>query len=95
MARGCAIRPAILALIISCTGASAQDMARPLGGVLPTTPLPSIPWKDQDRLACEASLQAYNEHSCDKDCSDQCTSIRWDLSKCKDIAIPAPIACGQ
>ena len=88
-----AIGSVILAVLISCPGANAQfriyqpDWAHKGMGM----PRP----RDQDRLACEASLQAYDEQGCDKNCSDDCKSIGSDLSKCKNIGKHSAVACKQ
>ena len=84
-----AIGTVILAVLISCPGASAQGVQVP--PVMPPTILP----KDQDRLACEASLQAYDEQGCDKNCSDECKLIGSDLSECKNVGNHAAITCKQ
>ena len=113
----------ILALLISCSDASAQLGARGAGGargargpgplaMIPnlTAPLPTlsnsapiiggpvpvqqtIRPKDQDRMACEAALKAYDEKGCGKNCSDECKSIESDLGMCTNIAIPAGVGC--
>ena len=47
---------------------------------------PIMPPRDQDRMACEAALKAYDEKGCDKNCTDECKSIESDLSMCKSFA---------
>ena len=92
-----AIGTVILAVLISCPGANAQfriyhpeDLAHMPKG-MQGMPRP----KDQDRMACEASLQAYDEQGCDKNCSDDCKSIGSDLSKCKNIGKRSAVVCKQ
>ena len=88
-----AIGTVILAVLISCPGANAQGKGnQPDWAHMPMT-MP--PLKDEDRLACEASLQAYDEQGCDKNCSDDCKSIGSDLNKCKNIGKRSAVACQQ
>ena len=81
-----AIGTVILALLISCSGTSAQN--QPDITMVPVTP--AIPEVDRDRMGCEAARQAYNEQGCDKsvNVSDECKSIASDLSKCERAAVP-------
>jgi len=95
----------ILALLISCSDASAQYRG-PVEPVVPVAPAPlatipnsapitlgpvyqTIRPKDQDRMACEAALKAYDEKGCGKNCSDECKSIESDLGMCTNIAMAA------
>jgi hypothetical protein len=87
------------ALLVSCSGASAQEI-KP--DQVPLTPLPeamlpnmTVPPIDRDRIACEASLQAYDKYGCDKNCTDKCKSIGSDLSECKNIGKRSAVACRQ
>lgn len=83
----------ILALSISCSGVSAQDNGekRPSANDFVGMPPPA----DEDRMGCEASLQAYNQQGCDETCSDECKSIGSDLSQCKNIGDRQTIACKE
>ena len=88
-----AIGIVILALLFSCPGANAQGKGnQPDWAHMPMTMPPP---KDEDRMACEASLQAYDEQACDKNCTDDCKSIGSDLSKCKNIGKRPAVACQQ
>jgi len=45
----------------------------------------TVPPVDRDRMACEASLQAYHEQGCYENCTDDCKSIESDLRMCTNI----------
>ena len=81
----------ILALLFSCPGASAQDHGKqPDWANMKATMPPPV---DQDRIGCEASLQAYDEQGCDQNCTDDCKSIGSDLSGCQNIGKRSAVAC--
>jgi hypothetical protein len=73
----------ILAFLVSCAGASAQQAEMQLANqeVKPQT----IPTHDQNRLSCDAARKAYNEHSCDKseNVTGECKDIALDLKDCQ------------
>ena len=88
-----AIGTVILALLVSCSGANAQGKGnQPDWAHMPMTMPPP---KDENRMACEASLQAYDGQGCDQNCSDECKSIGSDLSECKNIGKRSAVACRQ
>lgn len=74
---------AILALLISCAGASAQqvDMQLANGAVTAKT----IPGPDQKRMICDATRKAYKDYSCDKpqNITGECKGIALDLKDCQ------------
>jgi len=39
-------------------------------------------------MTCEASVQAYDEKGCDKNCTDECKSIESDLSRARVLQDP-------
>ena len=88
-----AIGAVVLALLISCSGASAQGVPPEIR--VPPVMAPTIPPVDQDRMACEASLKAYDEKGCDKNCTDECKSIESDLSMCPEIKERPPVGCRE
>ena len=84
-----AIGTVILALSIFCPGASAQENAEQPA----PTPMNAPPVADQDRMGCEAALQAYDERACDDNCTDECKGIGLDLSKCSNVGNHTAITC--
>ena len=83
----------IFAVLISCSGASAQGVPPEIPPLIETPKI--MPPRDQDRMTCEASVQAYDEKGCDKNCTDECKSIESDLLACKSTARPLGVACQQ
>ena len=58
-------------------------------------PMQAPPVADQDRMACEAALQLYDERACDENCTDDCKRIGSDLSSCKNVGKRSTVACRQ
>ena len=88
-----AIGTVILAVLISCSGTSAQGEGKQPDWINTAGLMP--PRADQDRMSCEAALQAYDEQGCEKNCTDECKSIGSDLSECKNIGKRSAVACKQ
>lgn len=81
----------MLALVTSCAGVSAQENAKQPNWA--AMPMQAPPVADQDRMACEAALQLYDERACDDNCTDECKGIGLDLSKCSNVGNHTAITC--
>ena len=83
----------MLALVTSCAGVSAQENAKQPNWA--AMPMQAPPVADQDRMACEAALQLYDERACDDNCTDECRNTGSDLSGCDNIGRRSAVACRQ
>ncbi len=84
-----------LALTGSYADVGAQQYAQQPNSSNDPVPMNAPPVVDQERMACEASLQAYDERGCDQNCSDECRRIGSDLSGCKNIGGRSLVACHE
>jgi hypothetical protein len=77
-----AVGTVILALLISCAGAGAQQVEMLLAN--DSVKAQTIPPSDQNRLSCDAARKAYDERGCDKseNVTGECKDIALDLKDC-------------